>query len=123
MTPRPRPIFIPCEVLQWHGENGLRVRTISDFPLAPWGIDALIPAGYISDGMSVPRFLWPLLGASIDSKTLGPSIAHDYLYDTHLVSRCDADTWYVSQLAHTGYGHLRTAAVWIGLRLAGASHW
>jgi hypothetical protein len=39
-----------------------------------------IPPGFISDGMSVPEFLWPFISHKINSKTIKESIIHDWLF-------------------------------------------
>lgn len=116
-------LSIPCEVVEWQGASGLSVRTTQSLPLYWYGIGARIPAGFVSDGMSVPRFLWRILGATIDSKTLGPSIVHDWLYQTHILTKSEADGWYYAQLVDNGYGRTKALLVWLGLRLFGWSHW
>lgn len=50
------------------------------------GFWLLIPAGFVCDGASVPRFGWPLLRAGF-LELLPCGIAHDYLYRTDAVIR------------------------------------
>lgn len=116
-----RYLSIPCAVLD--APDGLAVRTLAPLPLREWGLPFVVPAGFISDGMSVPRILWRLLGAKIGSRTLGPSIVHDYLYQTHILTRSKADAWYRRALVANGYPPSLAWTVWLGLRIAGASHW
>lgn len=42
----------------------------------------IVPAGFISDGASIPKSLWWLVGPPIASNHLIPSVVHDYLCDT-----------------------------------------
>lgn len=94
-----------------------------DFDLAPWGLRTTIPAGYESDGMSVPRWLWASVGPRIAPRTIGPSIAHDWLYTRHCTTRAEADAWYREALRGNGYPAWRCWEVWLGVRLGGGSHW
>ena len=114
-------LSIPCEIMDEDGSLVLRV--LHDFDISPYGIDAVIPAGYKSDGMSVPRFFWRWVGARVGGRTLAPSIVHDYLYETKIMARSEADEWYRRALVANGYPRAKARAVWLGLRAAGWSHW
>lgn len=114
-------LSIPCEIMDEDGSLVLRV--LHDFDLSPYGIDAVIPGGYESDGMSVPRFFWRWVGARVGGRTLAPSIVHDYLYETKIMARSEADEWYRRALVANGYPRGKARAVWLGLRAFGWSHW
>lgn len=115
---------IPCLVTEEDGVSGLVVTTAATTFLKIYGFPGhVVPRGFRSDGMSVPRFLWRWLGASVCSVTLAPSIVHDWLYSTHIVTRKVADGWYRRQLRANGYSFSKSWTVWLGLRLFGASHW
>lgn len=91
--------------------------------LSQWGLDTEIPSGFMSDGMSVPKFFWRWLGPKVAPVTVSPSIVHDWLYKTHIVSRKEADKWYRDALIHNGYSKIKAYACYAGLRLCGWSHW
>lgn len=82
-----------------------------------------VPAGFVSDGMSVPRFFWRLLSPPVDGRTLRASVVHDYLYSTGIVSRAEADRLYRAMLIGDGYPAWKARAVWIGVRIGGKSHY
>ena len=114
-------LSIPCEIMDEDGSLVLRV--LHDFDLSQYGIDAVIPGGYESDGMSVPRFFWRWVGGRVGGRTLAPSIVHDYLYETRIMTRSEADEWYRRALVANGYPRAKARAVWLGLRAFGWSHW
>ena len=114
-------LAIPCEIMDDDGSLVLRV--LHDFDLRPFDIDATIPEGFASDGMSVPRALWRWIGPKIDAKTIGPSLVHDWLYETKIMTRSEADGWYRRALMANGYPRGKAWAVWAGLRIFGWSHW
>lgn len=83
----------------------------------------VIHKGYISDGASVPRFFWRLLSPKMNKCTLTPSIVHDYLYETKLCTRKEADEWYYNALIENGYPKWKAMLTYAGVRLFGGSHW
>lgn len=101
----------------------LTVHVMEEVDLSPWGIEAMLPRGFISDGMSVPRFFWRWVGPRLSKGTIGPSVVHDWLYDTHFMPRGEADEWYRRALVANGYPRAKARAVWLGLRAFGWSHW
>lgn len=40
----------------------------------------VVPAGFITDGASIPRFFWSLVGSPFTGKYVEVAILHDYLY-------------------------------------------
>lgn len=118
MTPY---LAIPCAVKDEGGVLTLHV--LRDFALRPFGINATIPEGFTSDGMSVPRFFWRWIGPPVDGRTLAASVAHDWLYTAKPVSRAEADAWYRRQLIAAGYPAHKAWAAWAGIRLFGWAHW
>ncbi|MEQ9406890.1 MAG: DUF1353 domain-containing protein [Fuerstiella sp.] len=39
----------------------------------------IVPEGFVSDGASIPRWLWPVLGPPVGNRHLIPAIVHDWL--------------------------------------------
>lgn len=103
--------------------DGKVITTLDDVWFTYNGARLCVPAGYQSDGASVPRFLWRLLSPCIDPLTLVPSIVHDYLYEWRLGTRYEADEWYVNSLDGIGYPVWKCILTFIGIRLFGGSHY
>lgn len=40
----------------------------------------VVPAGYVYDGASVPRFFWRIAGHPMDTETVMASLLHDYCF-------------------------------------------
>lgn len=86
----------------------------------------VVPSGFVSDGMSVPRVLWRLLSPPIDPVTLAPSIIHDWLYTNaakYGLDRADCDSWYCDALHEQGFPLWKCLLTYVGLRIFGGSHW
>ena len=106
-------------------EKGDIIRLQADMVYTWNDMVVIVPAGFESDGASVPRFLWSSVSSQIDPRTLAAAIAHDYIYRNHPegwtremaddmfydICRSDGLCWWSSQKAY-----------W-GIRLFGGSAW
>ena len=70
-----------------------------------------IPKGFITDGGSIPRFFWRIIGAPTDPQTCGAYIKHDWKYQTACVPREQADSELYDDLREAGIGYFRAKAV------------
>lgn len=74
-----------------------------------------VPAGFVTDGASVPRFLWWWMSPS-DPKLFKAAIKHDYDY-CYGVDRREADKRFLHSLLSDGYVFAWPA--WLAVRLFG----
>ena len=103
--------------------DGKSITLLEDIWFDYQGRHIRIPAGYRSDGASVPRVFWPMLSADVDPVTMEPSVIHDFLYDQHIGTRLEADRYYLAQLILRGYPLWKCSLTYIGVRAGGISHW
>ena len=92
-------------------------------PVSVCGI--VVPAGFESDGASVPRLLWGVVFPRDDRQALCGAIVHDYLYRTHPLSwtRSEADDTFLYLMEQGGVSWIRRTRAYIGVRLFGKSSW
>jgi len=63
-----------------------------------------IPAGFVTDGASIPRFGWSIIGVSPFSSTvIYSAVIHDWLYATNKISRREADKVFLRAMKSQGY--------------------
>lgn len=84
-----------------------------------------IPAGFQTDGASIPRFLWRVCGTPLDVPRIYAAIVHDWLYfgGKPEATRADADAIYRDLLIALGESSIKAFCEWGALRLCGGSHW
>lgn len=83
-----------------------------------------VPKGFITDGASVPRFLWRLLGPPMEADTIAAAIRHDYHYEhPKMLSRADADDEFYWDLRGNGVATWRAYLYWLGVRAFGWMHY
>lgn len=92
-------------------------------PIASSGL--IVPAGFESDGASVPRLLWGVVFPRDDRKALFGAIVHDFIYRTHPEkwTRADADEVFLYLLQQGGVSYIRRTRAYVGVRLFGRSSW
>ena len=84
-----------------------------------------IPAGFESDGASVPRFLWSSITPAVDPRTIRGAIAHDFLY-RHAPAgwtRKEADDMFYDLIREDGLGWWASQKAYWGVRMFGSSSW
>lgn len=90
------------------------------------GQPLVIPRGFLTDGASVPRFLWPIL------PPFGPynkaSLLHDYLYKTGKINRApvtrkQADDLFLAGMEALQVNPATRWAMWTGVRVGAFPAW
>jgi len=75
--------------------------------------------GWLTDGGSIPRLMWRVLGPPIRHPGLPAFILHDILYKSGVVSRKKADDLLLEALEDCGVGWLKRWAIYSGVRIGG----
>ena len=66
--------------------------------------DVVVPAGFIFDGASIPRFAWSLLGVTpYDPKIICAAVVHDWLYNSKTKSKREADNIFYYIMYYQGF--------------------
>lgn len=78
-----------------------------------------VPAGFITDGASVPRAFWNILAPFGDY--FEAAVIHDYLYSPHnrFKTRAEADRIFLEAMGHVGVGWLTRRTIYRAVRLFG----
>lgn len=82
----------------------------------------VVPRGFESDGCSMPRLFWRLLGHPFDMMYLREAVLHDWLYRSQPCDRKTADRIFRAALVGR-IGPIRRRAIYWGLRLGGWLAW
>jgi len=96
-----------------------------------------VPKGYVTDGASIPRFLWRLCGSPMDLPRVYAAIVHDWLYEPpHMkpteteagvvlkpYSRGDADKTYRDYQIALGISKIKAYTEYCALRMFAGGHW
>lgn len=102
-------------VVAEHMPDG-RIRLVKDF--------GEVPAGFVCDGASIPRFFWRLCGHPYDKIHIRSGVKHDYAYELggNELMRYAADCDYRDGIRRDGAGAIRSQLEYLSLRIFGAKH-
>ena len=83
------------------------------------GIVHAIPKGFVTDGASIPRIFWFIVGGKYAPEVIGAATVHDYYYRTGIAERRTADDRFYNMLRDDGVswwraGLMYRAVHWFG---------
>ena len=120
-------------------EKGGLWELVNDWSVIYKGDVYHVPAGFQTDGASIPRFLWRICGTPLDVPRVYAAIVHDWLYSggvpsaarvhdelyvgAPVVTRADADAIYRDLLIALGVSRFKAYVEWSAIRVCGGSHW
>ena len=99
-------------------------RLVEDYHADIGGYMIVVPAGFVTDGASIPRFLWRLCGHPMSTRRFPAAVIHDWLYSGAVP--CDnkfADGIYRDALVLLGFPRWKAELEYCTLRLCGGAHW
>lgn len=82
-----------------------------------------VKKGLVTDGASIPRIFWSIIGCPSNGKYVGSAIIHDGLYMSEIISRKDADKIFLDMLKHNGIGYIKRNLMYFAVRLGGYFVW
>ena len=90
-------------------------------PLRFWVdyIECEIPAGFVSDGASVPKIFWSIITSPFHPKVIKRAFQHDYLYRVHIVPKKKADKKFKKGLIYDGFAEVTAETMYSALKLFG----
>ena len=83
----------------------------------------VIPAGFVTDGGSIPRFFWRFIGHPMESDYIDRYVKHDYDYETGRIKRKKADEELRDGLKADGMGLIKRNLVYSAVRVCGGRHY
>jgi hypothetical protein len=101
--------------LQFKLKKSLVIRSSESFIGGNPLYEIYIPKGFITDGMSIPKCLQPVIGEPFEKNTLRAAIVHDYL--CHYQGETQAFTHGIFReiLKLDGVSKWRRNAAWLGV--------
>lgn len=115
----PQPVNEPIE--------GGNYRLVRNYRIQHAGYHFTILKGFVYDGASIPRLVWPIIGMTPDGLLRGGALVHDALYRNggvmpgidHVFTRKEADGIFHSLMAEAGVKPRRAYLAYVGVRLFG----
>ncbi len=97
---------------------------------APWRCELIehsgtlyVDAEFVTDGASIPRIAWSIVGHPMAEDYVVSALAHDALYAAELLPRPACDSEFRAQLKLAGVNILRRNEFYLAVRLGGGIVW
>ena len=82
--------------------------------------------GFFTDGATIPRLLWRIMGHPFMSLYVTAAVIHDFLYSNLCelnINREQADLIFLEILEKWGVGPIKRKTIYRAVRLFGGKHW
>ena len=106
-----------------HGKCSTYVILLKEYSFSYKDEKQTIPAGFISDGASIPRIFWRLLDPPLTARTFIAALKHDFAYQTAYCTKKEADMLFLKDMLNAGYPRWKTYCDYTGVRLFGWIPW
>lgn len=104
--------------------DGVNVVVLEPFTYHdPDGKAWTVPAGTVSDGASIPRPLWTLIGSPLTGKYRRIALVHDYLYRSQVTTKDVADRVLLDGMRCDGCDEQLANTIYEGVHLGGMPSW
>jgi hypothetical protein len=94
-----------------------------DFSYEDEYIKITIKSNFITDGASIPKLFWSIIGNPLENDLLKPAIIHDGLYTLMQLKRLECDKLLKEMLLFNGTSKMKAYLIYYIVRLFGGSHW
>jgi hypothetical protein len=100
--------------------DGVHMRVLEEVVYAdPSGHWWTVPAGFVTDGASIPQEFWSLIGSPFTGLYRVAAVFHDAAYDNWGVAREDADNMLRCAMLDLGCSKWLADTIYEGVRLGG----
>lgn len=86
-------------------------------------VSVIVPNGFVSDGASIPKLFYTIIGSPWSGKYSRGAIIHDYLYFKKEVSRKIADLTFLEAMLVLGVPLWKRLIMYRALRMFGMFAW
>lgn len=82
-----------------------------------------VPAGFVTDGASIPKIFWSFIGSPFTGKYVEVAILHDYLYSgAEDISFKEANRIFYEGMRRVGVNRFKAYLMYIAVKLFGKKH-
>ena len=104
-------------------ENETHYKVVGFLAYSNHEVEVIVKDGFLTDGASIPRFLWRLFGTPFTGSYTASAIIHDALYGSHLVSKEVADGLFLEMMEAEGVRDWKSTCMYYGVKWFGGSSW
>ena len=80
-----------------------------------------IKPGLLTDGASIPKVFWSIIGCPLNGKYVGSALIHDGLYASHVLSKEESDLLFLDMMEHNKVSLWRRKLMYWAVKFGGGS--
>ena len=80
-----------------------------------------IKPGLLTDGASIPKVFWSIIGCPLNGKYVGSALIHDGLYASHVLSKEESDLLFLDMMKHNKVSLWRRKLMYWAVKFGGKS--
>ena len=106
--------------------GGRKVRVVESFSYyrgKKGGTTIDVPVGFVSDGATIPRFAWPIIGSPLTGKYRAAAILHDFLYYSARYSRKRCDEIFLEAMTVLKVNKVKRTIIFWAVRFGAKWSW
>jgi len=96
---------------------------LTDITYTNSDISVTAKAGLITDGASVPKYLWGIVGSPFTGRYTRPALIHDALYASERLLRKDCDNLFLEMMEAENVAWLKRYSMYLAVRAGGYFVW
>ena len=109
-------------VVKWNSDGRTMTLMTELSYTDPHGVIWDAPAGSVTDGASIPRYLWSIMGGPFEGQYRNASILHDVAYEKHNRPWQDCDRMFYNAMRCSGVSGVEAKTMYYALYKFG-HHW
>lgn len=78
-----------------------------------------IKKGLMTDGASIPRLFWSIIGCPLSGKYVGSALIHDGLYGSHALNKEESDKLFLEMMQHNNVGYIKRNLMYLAVKYGG----
>jgi hypothetical protein len=78
---------------------------------------------FLTDGASIPKVFWSVVGNPLENDLLKPAVIHDCLYTIMKLPRAECDKLLKEMLLFNGASKAKAYSIYVVVRIFGGTHW
>ena len=82
-------------------------------------VKVTIKPGLKTDGASIPKLFWSIIGCPLMGKYVGSALIHDGLYGSHKLTQKQSDQLFLEMMEHNRVKWFRRGLMYMAVRIGG----
>lgn len=82
-----------------------------------------VKTGFLTDGASIPKFAYPIIGPPWGGKYSRAAVIHDFLYHSQILTRLQSDRIFYNAMEILGVSRWRRTIMFFAVRMGGWRSW